>query len=208
MPLPFRPMHRFPTAFAGQFKDVAHFSLHAGFLKRATVLGALRGLLALLATVTHVSSQTTLRIEQTSTTNSSIALSWSGNAPAYELQSAENLGVPKWRSMLVTDRTNAVVPMPGPAGYFRIVGLSSGFVPIDETQRFQILSNITERIMALPGTNGAADSQMLAAYLATFDEFIASGVTADTSTWARFRDGRLVVIVNNRPAATPETSKA
>lgn len=152
----------------------------------------------------EVEAQAPPVILQTTLTNATVGLTWSGSANSYEVQSAEHLSGASWRPMLITDKNTATVPMPGPTAFFRVASATRPATPMDEARRFQILTNITEKITSLPGTDAAADGRALADYLATCEEFIASGVTGDGSSWARFRDGRLVLIVNNRPAASAE----
>lgn len=53
----------------------------------------------------------------------------------------------------------------------------------------------------MPHTDHASDNQALAAFLKNRPEFEASGVTDEDSVWARFTDGRLLLVVNNRYAA-------
>ncbi len=161
--------------------------------------------LAICASLSEAYAQSSPRIVSASASHGTFSLAWTGTAPSYQVQSSVSISTPNWQPLLVTARTNALVPLPGATVFFRIVALTtSDGTSVDDTKRFQILDALALKIGSLPGTNAPAYSQALAGFLAGFPEIIGAGVTKDTSTWARFRDGRLVVIVNNRPPATDE----
>lgn len=67
---------------------------------------------------------------------------------------------------------------------------------VADSLRTVVLDSLDSRIAALPGVNPAADNQTMLAYIRTRSEFEASGILAG-SVWARFKDGRVYVFVNN-----------
>lgn len=73
--------------------------------------------------------------------------------------------------------------------------------PVSDAERTAAIAAAESRVEALAsgGTSGAALNAALAAFLATRPEFSAAGVDTLTSTvWGAFRDGRVLMVVNNR----------
>jgi len=67
---------------------------------------------------------------------------------------------------------------------------------VSDSLRTVVFDSLEAYSTRLPGVSAAADNQAMLAYIRTRPEFEASGILAD-NVWARFRDGRLYVFVNN-----------
>lgn len=172
--------------------------------RRASVqflMGAVIGLMA----VTIATAQTPPRVVNSAASGGALRLHWTGTAPSYAVQGTPSLTAPDWQPLLLTARTNATIPLPGGTGFFRVQALNnSGDLEISDDRRLEILDAIGRKIESLPGTNDVVESRELASFVSSHAEFIGVGVVKDTSVWARFRDGRLLFIINNRPPATDE----
>jgi hypothetical protein len=77
-------------------------------------------------------------------------------------------------------------------------------------QRFAALEAVNVRIDALTGADANSRRAELLSWLDTRSEFEDAGTNEDGSLWARFQDGRLLLIIANRadfdaPAAGPAT---
>jgi hypothetical protein len=154
------------------------------------------------------SAQTEPRITKASLADGYLSLGWSGDAPSYEVQSSPDLAAPTWSPALLTSHPSGMIPTTANAGFFRIVTRTNtpASSTIDVPARLQILDTINQEIASLPGDDGAADSQALFHFLSQRREFQTVGVSSDSSVWAQFTDGRLFVVVNNRPPApNPQT---
>ncbi|MFO1500623.1 MAG: hypothetical protein U1G07_19945 [Verrucomicrobiota bacterium] len=75
--------------------------------------------------------------------------------------------------------------------------------PVEDPRRLEILDAINRQIGSLPGTDGHADGAALVAFLLNIPEITDAGMADDTSVWAKFRDGRPLLIINNRSDAEP-----
>ncbi len=75
-------------------------------------------------------------------------------------------------------------------------GSSSG--PLTFTQRAAVMTAINQMYQTLPGQDLNADNQKILAFVQGRPEFEASGMSQTGGVWARFTDGRLLVIANNR----------
>lgn len=87
-------------------------------------------------------------------------------------------------------------------------------LPVDTTattdeQRFASLKAVESKLEELSEGNLSRDAfnQAVAQWLAARAEFEASGIDPSSSVWARFRDGRLLIIANNRDPE-PDSSAA
>jgi hypothetical protein len=78
---------------------------------------------------------------------------------------------------------------------------------VQEQQRAAALKGVEEELSSVSKLNISGGNASILAYLHTRPEFSASGI-ADTggSVWARFTDGRLLIIANNRPAVDDTAS--
>ncbi len=88
-----------------------------------------------------------------------------------------------------------------------IVGPTSQSPPLSESQRASALRGVEEALAAASHQNMGAGNAALVAYLRSQPDFTASGI-ADTggNVWARFTDGRLLIIANNRPVSGDTSS--
>ncbi|MCI0540826.1 MAG: hypothetical protein L0Z50_36970 [Verrucomicrobiales bacterium] len=161
-------------------------------------------LLLCCAGLQSLGAQTELRIVSANISAGTLALQWTATSSSYEVQSTANLKTPNWRPVLVTARTNAILNLPGTSGFFRVLTRTANAPSIDDATRFRIFDAITQKITALSEQEAEADVQEFVDFLRGFGEFIDAGVTKNESAWARFSDGRLVIIVNNRPLASDE----
>ncbi|MFO1499711.1 MAG: hypothetical protein U1G07_15180 [Verrucomicrobiota bacterium] len=139
-----------------------------------------------------------------------LSLSWTGSAPAYQVQVRDKLDAGSWQPLLTSSHTAALVGLESSAGFFRVVALASGLVgSISDERRLAVLDAIRESIATLPGDDPAVESRQLAEFVAGFEEIQVAGVDRDTSVWARFVDGRPLLIVNNRrPARDDELERS
>ncbi len=74
--------------------------------------------------------------------------------------------------------------------------------PITDQQRFAALEAVSATIDALVGTDADSRRAELLAYVGSRPEFEASGANLDGSLWARFTDGRLLLVIANRDERT------
>ena len=66
-----------------------------------------------------------LQITDSRLLNGEIALAWTASANSYEVQRTESLAAPNWTTVLATVRTNAVLPLSGNSGYYRLSASTS-----------------------------------------------------------------------------------
>ena len=134
-----------------------------------------------------------------------IELSWEAFADAYEIQVSESLAPGDWHPRVFTEHETARVRLSGGDRYLRVARSSTSRTAIPDARRLQILDQIGVRI-----TQVSADIPRLqqctelAAFLSNYPELEAIGVHANASVYARFLDGRLLAIINNRRPATTE----
>ena len=61
-----------------------------------------------------------LQITDSRLLNGEFALAWTTSANSYEVQRTESLDAPNWTTVLATVRTNAVLPLSGNSGFYRL----------------------------------------------------------------------------------------
>lgn len=79
-------------------------------------------------------------------------------------------------------------------------GGASG-TPVSPAQRRAAIDRVEHAFASVDWHNPAAAKQSLLQTLRSRAEFEASGANDDASVWARFTDGRFLIIADNRPAA-------
>lgn len=87
-------------------------------------------------------------------------------------------------------------------------GGGAGGGTIRFTSRKAALDAIAAKFQSLPGTDLAADNSALLTFVQGRSEFEASGPTSLGGVWARFKDGRLLIISNNRRPDAPTRAAA
>jgi hypothetical protein len=70
--------------------------------------------------------------------------------------------------------------------------------PVAPDRRMAVLEAVRVKFGSLTGTDTAAQNQEMASFMRAMPEFEASGVSDDGCAWARFTDGRLLIVANNR----------
>ncbi len=129
----------------------------------------------------------------------SLTLTWKGDSAWYEVQSASDLTKSDWRRVFRTSESSAGLLLNRRSRFLRVVGLAT--TPervVQDQKRRQIMDEIGSKIASLSGKNGLADSQALSDFMSNYDELEGIGISEDTSVYARFRDGRPLIIINNR----------
>ena len=162
---------------------------------------ALLTTLALLAPEFLLFAQGQPRITQTTRTGSVVRLEWAGPAGTYEVQTRSSLTDARWRPAFITERFKAEFNAEAGTQFYRVITPPT-LKPdsaVTEAVRLRVIDAVNQKIGALKGEDDHADSQALLAYVGQHPEFNDSGVTPDSSVWARFNDGRLLLILNNRP---------
>lgn len=96
-------------------------------------------------------------------------------------------------------------------------GGGGGGGSLTEAVRIAAIKKVETQIETLETQNltPAQENTQIAAYMATLPEFSASGVSDDLSAWGRFKDGRFLIVSNNRdpewqqpvPASVPSSSR-
>jgi hypothetical protein len=76
--------------------------------------------------------------------------------------------------------------------------ISKGSAPLAIEERIEALEAIQARLEELAGEHIAEKNQILAEFIRQRPEFDDAGVSTDYSVWGRFRDGRLLIVANNR----------
>ena len=79
-------------------------------------------------------------------------------------------------------------------------GGGGGGGALTDAVRMAAIKKVETQIETLETQNltPAQENTQIAAYMATLPEFSASGVSVDLSAWGRFRDGRFLIVSNNR----------
>lgn len=78
-------------------------------------------------------------------------------------------------------------------------------IPVTDTMREASMAAIDVKKATLAGKDAPTINRALADFMKGRAEFEDAGVSTDGCAWGRFTDGRLAIIINNRP---PGTSKA
>ncbi len=186
------------TSFQGTRHDTRRRCLHSP----SALLGVFAVGLAnvfFCASPQQAAAQTPPRITSTQVTEGSLILAWAGDSQWYEVQGAQDVGASEWLPVFRTSETSVGLLMGGKSRFFRVVALTSAPVLVVEDQRrMQILDEISKKIALLPGADAKADSQVLFELVSRFPELGGVGVSEDTSVYGRFRDGRPLIIINNR----------
>lgn len=161
---------------------------------------AVSAALLFLSPTWRLCAQAPPRITKTSRSAHSLHLGWAGATGTYEVQASPTLTDPKWRPIYITERMKAEIGAEGQTQFYRLVTppTVTPDAAVDEARRLDLLTGMNQRIATLPGEDDAADARALLSFLAGLSEFNDFGLTADSSVWARFRDGRLLIVLNNR----------
>ncbi len=146
------------------------------------------------------------RIVSTVSDGAMLRLIWTGDSPAYRVERTFDLTPVLWVPALSTTLTNANFPLSGTAVFYRVVAIPSvDASEVSDARRSQILDAISEKIALLSGDEIDADNRELLRFMAQFPEFDGMGIAIDgVSIAARFRDGRLYTIINNREDPGPQ----
>ncbi len=97
--------------------------------------------------------------------------------------------------MMLSSSCKKDSPVSPPAG-----GGNEG-TPVADAVRQASIDAVEQRFAALTWENYDADKAALVQFLQSRPEFEAAGAGSGASVWARFTDGRLLIIANNRPHA-------
>lgn len=162
----------------------------------ATVLLAIAG-------YCEAEAQQAVRVGAARTGPSEVRLGWEGESGYFEVQRTLSLAEPDWEMVQRTPATSTTIRPGGGTEFFRVVTLpewSKRIVP--EVRRMEILDAVSKFIGPLPGEDGNADASAMVKFLERIPELEGIGVSPDTSVFARFTDGRPLMIINNRPPAT------
>ncbi len=154
----------------------------------------------------NATAQTAPRITQANVTEGTLVLSWTGGSGFYELQATTRLDPANWRPFLRTALNGARITPGQPYGFFRLLARPGPVsTTITDQRRLELLDTISRKIETFAGDDNQADSEQLADFLSGFPEFSGVGVSPDTSVWARFTDGRPLLLFNNRSAGTNDS---
>ncbi|MBL9166635.1 MAG: hypothetical protein JNN07_02700 [Verrucomicrobiales bacterium] len=157
----------------------------------------------LLTNVRPCSGQNLPRITSSHVSAGALHLAWTGNSSSFEVQASSSLSDPRWRPAVITTHSNAVLAVDGTTRFYRVVTSPTlaPDKPVDDTTRMRVMEAVNQRIADLPGDDAHADGRDLLSFLSGLGEFNDSGISSDSSVWARFTDGRLLLIINNRQPA-------
>ncbi len=154
-----------------------------------------------------LTAQETFRITRVEPVADRLELSWEGD-PAldyFEVQQWDGQFPEYWKPVFLTAQRSVSMEREGLQGLLRIAAIErpGPAAPISDARRHEILDAVAEQIGALPGEDAEADAVAVAAILRSHPDLEAVSLSADGTVSARFRDGRPLVIIDNRPPADP-----
>ena len=136
-----------------------------------------------------------------------LELSWEGE-PAldyFEVQRWDGRTPEDWEPILLTAHRAVSLEQEGLRGLLRIAAIEPPGPPrpISDVRRGEILDDVADKIAALPGNDAEADAVAAAAILRSYPEIESAGISSGAAVTSRYRDGRPLLIINDRPPADP-----